>query len=134
MELELRGKIALVVGASRGVGRGIALSLAREGCEVAVFARSTARLEETAAQVRALGRKASAQTCDVSDAKAVDAALSAVRRELGPPSILVLCAAALWAPKKLHLHEGAEARALLESDLLSAVELCRLTIPDMMTG
>ena len=135
MDLELTGKTALVVGASRGVGKAIALSLAREGCDVAVIARSAAPLAETAAAIRALGRKASAQPCDVGDAKALEAALAGARDELGAaPTVVVLSVAALWAPRKLHLHEPAEARALLDTDLWSAIEICRQTLPDMMTA
>lgn len=134
MDLQLTGKTALVVGASRGTGKAIALSLAREGCDVAVLARSSEALEQTASAIRALGRKASAQACDVSDAKALEAALSAVRAEVGPPTIVVLAVAALWAPRKLHLQEAAEVRALLDTDLSAAIEVCRLTLPDMMTA
>ena len=134
MDLELTGKTALVVGASRGVGRAVALALAKEGCDVAVLARSAGALDDVAGQVRKLGRKASAQACDVGDAAAVARALEAVRTELGAPSIVVLSVAALYTPKKLHLHEPAEARALLDTDLWSAVELCRQVLPDMMTG
>lgn len=135
MDLELQGKAALVVGASRGVGRAVALSLAREGCDVAVLARSKASLEETAAAIRALGRKASAQACDVSDAAGLEAALAAARAELGAaPVVVVLSVAALWVPKKLHLHAPADARAQLDTDLWSAVEICRQTLPDMMVA
>ena len=134
MELQLAGKVALVAGARRGVGKGIALSLAREGCDVAVLARSADALRQTADEVRALGRKASAQACDVADAKGVEAAVARAREELGAPTILVLSVAALWTPRKLHLHESAEARALLETDLFSAIELCRLVLPDMMAA
>ena len=57
MDLGLRGKAALVTGASRGIGRGIALELAREGCRVALCARSKDALDAAAAEVRALGRR-----------------------------------------------------------------------------
>lgn len=134
MDLELTGKTALVVGASRGVGRAVALSLAREGCDVGVLARSDAPLRETADAVKALGRKSAAATCDVSNARSLDAALNAVRAELGTPTVVVLSVAALWTPRKLHLQESAEAKALLDTDLFSAVEICRQTLPDMMTA
>lgn len=135
MNLHLENKSALVVGASRGVGKAIALSLAREGCDVAVIARSAEPLAKAADEIRALGRKASAQACDVSDAKALEAALANAKHELGAaPTIVVLSVAALWVPRKLHLHEPAETRTLLETDLFSAIEVCRQTLPDMMTA
>ena len=58
MELELKGKVALVTGASRGIGAAIAVELAREGCEVAIAARSREGLEATAARIGEAGRRA----------------------------------------------------------------------------
>ncbi|MDV9172112.1 glucose 1-dehydrogenase [Streptomyces sp. W16] len=61
----LRGRTALVTGASRGIGRAIALALARAGADVAVLARSTEALRETAAEIERTGRKSLVLTCDV---------------------------------------------------------------------
>ena len=56
MELGLKGKIALVTGSSRGIGRGIALALAAEGCDVMLTGRDEKALEEVAAAIRGKGR------------------------------------------------------------------------------
>ncbi|MCB9831569.1 MAG: 3-oxoacyl-[acyl-carrier-protein] reductase [Planctomycetes bacterium] len=66
MDLNLEGRIAVVTGASRGIGRAIALELAREGCNVACVATSAERAEETAQMARDLGVKAKAYGADVS--------------------------------------------------------------------
>ena len=58
MELGLKGKIALVTGSSRGIGRGTALALAAGGCDVMVTGRDANGLEEAAAKIRSLGRRA----------------------------------------------------------------------------
>ena len=58
MELGLKGKVALVTGSSRGIGRGTALALAAEGCDVMLTGRDGKALEEVAAEIRALGRRA----------------------------------------------------------------------------
>jgi NAD(P)-dependent dehydrogenase (short-subunit alcohol dehydrogenase family) len=66
--IDLAGKTALVTGASRGIGRAIAVGFARAGADVAVNARSAESLAETVAEVEALGRKAVAVPADVNDA------------------------------------------------------------------
>ncbi len=58
MELGLKGKIALVTGSSRGIGRGTALALAAEGCDVMLTGRDDKALDEVAAKIRAMGRRA----------------------------------------------------------------------------
>jgi NAD(P)-dependent dehydrogenase (short-subunit alcohol dehydrogenase family) len=86
---ELTGRIALVTGGGRGIGRAVALSLATAGADVAVTARSSKELEETAAAIRALGRRAEAIVCDVTDRPQVDAMVARVKSALGDPLILV---------------------------------------------
>src|ERR671929_202807 len=73
MPLPLESKTALVTGASKGVGKGIALELARCGCDVAVnYHSDAAGAETTVAEIAALGRRAFAVQADVADASAVD--------------------------------------------------------------
>jgi NAD(P)-dependent dehydrogenase (short-subunit alcohol dehydrogenase family) len=82
-------KVALVTGAGRGIGRDIALRLAREGYAVGLIARTKSQLEETADLVRQQGGKALVTPTDVSKREQVLAAVDAVERELGPISVLV---------------------------------------------
>jgi NAD(P)-dependent dehydrogenase (short-subunit alcohol dehydrogenase family) len=86
---ELTGRIALVTGGGRGIGRAVALSLATAGADVAVTARSSNELEETAAAIRTLGRRAEAIVCDVTERPQVDAMIARVKSALGNPLILV---------------------------------------------
>ena len=131
MDLKLGGRVALVAGASRGIGRAVALALAREGADVAVMGRTRAGLEETAASVRALGRYASVLCADVSDVAAVDAQLSEFKKASAAPSLFVWSVAALWAPGRLERQDDeAIARGLTE-DLTACAWLCKRLLGDM---
>ncbi|MGD6816201.1 3-oxoacyl-[acyl-carrier-protein] reductase [Metabacillus sp. 84] len=86
----LEGKAALVTGASRGIGRVIALDLARNGADVAVnFAGNEAKAEETVKEIQALGRKAIAIKADVSNSEAVKEMIKDTISEFGTLDILV---------------------------------------------
>ena len=84
MDLGLEGKIALVTGASKGLGRAIAAGLVREGARVAISSRSRERIEAAAADIGA-----SAFVHDSADLDAVPALVDSVERELGPIEVLV---------------------------------------------
>ncbi len=89
MELGLSGKVALVTGASRGIGRGIALSLADEGCDLLLTGRDEAALKAVAAEIKAKGRKAAISVLDLRKEGAEKPLVEAVRREFGRLDILV---------------------------------------------
>lgn len=89
MDLGIAGKTALVLGASGGLGRAIALALAAEGVRVAVAARGQAGLDETAARIRAAGGVAFTVVWDVADRDVIAANVAAVEQALGPIDILV---------------------------------------------
>jgi 2-deoxy-D-gluconate 3-dehydrogenase len=89
MSFDLTGRRALVTGASRGIGREIALAYARAGADVAVLARNAELLEVVAGEVRALGRRAVIATADVLDADATRAATAEAIEALGGLDILV---------------------------------------------
>lgn len=87
---DLKGKIALITGASRGIGAGAAIALAKSGADVAVNYRNRAReAEDVCGTIRALGRRAVPIQTDVSQAAAVRKVISQVEQQLGTISILV---------------------------------------------
>jgi 3-hydroxybutyrate dehydrogenase len=86
---ELTGRVALVTGGGRGIGRAVALSLASAGADVAIAGRKADVLEETVVAIRAIGRRAAAVVCDVSERGQVDAMVAQVKKDLGNPLILV---------------------------------------------
>jgi 3-oxoacyl-[acyl-carrier protein] reductase len=87
---DLAGKIALVTGGSRGIGRAIAVALARAGADVAVnYVSDEAAAREAAAEIEQAGRRAIAIQADVSNAGEVTRLVTTIGRELGAVSILV---------------------------------------------
>jgi NAD(P)-dependent dehydrogenase (short-subunit alcohol dehydrogenase family) len=85
----LDGKVAVVTGASRGIGEAIAIALADKGADVAVMARTQLDLEKTANQVRETGRAAHVVVCDVSQPASVQAGFEGIWETFGRVDILV---------------------------------------------
>jgi NAD(P)-dependent dehydrogenase (short-subunit alcohol dehydrogenase family) len=88
-DYSLAGQVALVTGASRGIGRAIALHLSRAGASIALVARSTQALETVAGEIREAGGAAAAFVADVTERRAVETAVGGATKRLGPISILV---------------------------------------------
>ena len=88
--MTLAGKVALVTGGSRGIGRAIAVTLAKHGADVAInYAGDTAAAEAVKAEIEAMGRKAILCQCSVADSEAVASMVKDVVKELGRLDILV---------------------------------------------
>src|SRR5688572_21086445 len=86
---DLSGKIALVTGASRGLGKHFALALARAGADVAITSRTLASLDDTAAAIAALGRRVLPVALDVRDHESIKSAVAAVHAHFGRIDILI---------------------------------------------
>lgn len=89
MDLGIDGKVALVTGASKGIGRGIAAALAREGARVAIASRSGERIDQTAGELRDAGADVRAFVADTSDLDSLPELVGMVEEELAPIDILV---------------------------------------------
>ncbi len=89
MSKELEGRVAIVTGGGRGLGRGIAHELARVGTSVAVLSRTHAQLDEVVDEIAAAGGRAIAVVADVTDRVAVEASVRETEARLGPVSTLV---------------------------------------------
>ncbi|REB73301.1 3-ketoacyl-ACP reductase [Cutibacterium acnes] len=89
MAQALKGKIAFITGAGRGIGKAVAISLANEGVNVGLLARTEEALKEVVTEVEALGVKAAYATVDVSSLEEVNEAVATLTRELGKADILI---------------------------------------------
>lgn len=101
----LAGKVAVVTGGGRGIGRAIALALASEGADLFLMARTASQIESAASEIKALSRRAIAWPADVTDKSRVERAAISLRSEFGRLDILVNNAGG-----------GIERRPVLESD------------------
>jgi 3-oxoacyl-[acyl-carrier protein] reductase len=130
--VRLAGKTALVTGASKGIGRAVALSLAGEGARVALMARGEAGLQEVAEQIRRGGGQALSIVADVVGEDAAARAFAAAERELGPVSVLVNNAGIVEIAPVAELSAEAWDRTLevnLKAPFLFAREAVRRMVP-----
>jgi 3-oxoacyl-[acyl-carrier protein] reductase len=123
--------IAVVTGASRGIGRATALALAERGLDLALWARTPADLDETSHAVARMGVRALAVICDVTRPEDVDAASARVFGELGVPRVVVNNAGAI---RRARVHEMTldDFRWNLDSNLTSAFLVTRAFLPRML--
>jgi 3-oxoacyl-[acyl-carrier protein] reductase len=95
MDLQLKGKNALILGGTRGIGRAIADTLAKEGANVGVCARNADQVAAAVAELKALGVKATGASVDVTDGAALKSWIASAASELGGLDILISNAGAM---------------------------------------
>lgn len=130
MELGLRGKIALITGGSRGIGRAIAHAFAQEGCHLALAARSKEALEQTAEELRAQQVQVLTVPADVTIADDCKRLVEQTTQHFGRIDVLVLNAGG--APGGTFLETTDEQWMIaVNLNLMATVRLCRLVVPLM---
>ena len=123
--------LALITGASRGVGRALALELNARGHRLALLGRPSPRQEETAALLREAGAEFTFFTAELSDRLSTDAATRAVLSQLGVPDVVIHSAGIIErAPVSEQSDAGWD--ALLEVNLTAPFRLTRALLPDML--
>jgi NAD(P)-dependent dehydrogenase (short-subunit alcohol dehydrogenase family) len=134
VDLQLTGKRAVVTGASRGIGYAVADTLAAEGADVVLVARSQDTLDTAAGQVARHGRRVLALAADTNDDAAVRAMIAAAAAELGGLDILVNSAAQPASPgsaRPLADLADADLRAEIETKVLGYLRTARAAAPYM---
>ncbi|WNG21488.1 SDR family NAD(P)-dependent oxidoreductase [Cystobacter fuscus] len=133
MDLELKGKSALVTGSSRGIGRAIALSLAREGVRVCLSARGAPGLEAVAAELRASGAEVASIAGDVATPEGAQAAVDAAVRAFGSLDILVNNVGGSGGAGSFDVATAGQWTAVLDSNLLATVWCSQHAVAQMKT-
>jgi NAD(P)-dependent dehydrogenase (short-subunit alcohol dehydrogenase family) len=128
---ELHGRNALITGAAHGIGQAIALRLADEGCNVAIFDRDADAAEKTAEAVRQKGRKAAVATGDIGDEQSVSSGMAALIREIGHVDILVNNAGILRVGKLIE-SSVQDWRDSFSTNVDGVFWSCRAVLPHMV--
>jgi 3-oxoacyl-[acyl-carrier protein] reductase len=131
MDLGLKGRVAIVAAASKGLGKAVALELAKEGAEVAICARGAEQLEQTAREIEAVsGRKVLAEVVDVREVGAIAGFVGAVVERLGGVDICVTNSGG--PPSKVFRDTTVEDwKSATDQLLMSTVAFARETLPRM---
>jgi NAD(P)-dependent dehydrogenase (short-subunit alcohol dehydrogenase family) len=126
-QIDLTGRVAIVTGAARGIGRAIAERLAASGARVAVWDVDGPAARAAAAEIAG----SIDLVADVTDPATIDAALAATETRLGPPDILVNNAGIAGPNFPLDEYPAAEWRRVVEIDLIGVFNCCRAVVPTM---
>jgi NAD(P)-dependent dehydrogenase (short-subunit alcohol dehydrogenase family) len=132
IDTKLAGRVAVITGGSRGLGRAMALALAAEGARIALVARDEEKLADTAAAVRAAGGEAATFTADVALEPSVDTLRDAVLARFGHAHILINNAG-MNLRKPIHEYSLEEWMRVVNTNLTSVFLMCRAFIPQMKT-
>lgn len=129
-QFRLDGKVALVTGAGRGIGRAISLALAAAGADLAVASRTAGDLEALAHDIRSMGRRAAVLACDLTDRDALDGLVPRCIESLGRLDVLVNNAGGAGPNDPLRT-TPAQFMQALEWNVLPAFALTRAAVPHL---
>jgi 3-oxoacyl-[acyl-carrier protein] reductase len=128
---DLKNKNALITGAGKGIGKAIALALAKEGVNVILVARTQEEIDSVAAKVRSLRVKALAITADVADINSVNSAIEKALAEFGTIDILINNAGIAAFGKFLEL-EPTDWERIIQVNLMGTYYVTRAVLPNMI--
>jgi len=132
--MSLQGKIALVTGASRGLGEGVARALAADGAAVMLLARNGDLAQQVASEIVAGGGEAEALACDVSDYPSVERAVADTRQRLGGLDILVNNAGVIEPIAEIAASDPAIWARSIQINLIGAYYVVRAVLDGMLQG
>jgi NAD(P)-dependent dehydrogenase (short-subunit alcohol dehydrogenase family) len=129
--LSLDGQVAVVIGGASGIGRALSLGLAAAGADVVPSSRREAEVADTAAEVRALGRRSLAVTSDVTSRASLDSLREVVLGELGKVDILINCAGRIQRIPTLEMDEALW-NGIMDTNATGVLRACQAFGPSML--
>lgn len=129
---DFTGRVAVITGGTAGLGKGMAIALARQNCDIAILARRKDVLERAAEDIRSLGVKCLPISCDVTSDESVENAVKVVLKEYGRVDILVNNAGAGGPPTPTVELKMEDYRKLIELNLTSAFRMIHAFAPTML--
>lgn len=131
MAQSIKGKVAFVTGAARGIGKATAFALAKEGVNVGLLARTEATLKEVAAELEGFGVKVAYATADVAVKEQVDAAIETLTNQLGSADILINNAGTATFASVLDM-DPVEWKRIIDTNLLGTYYVTRAVLPQLI--
>jgi 3-oxoacyl-[acyl-carrier protein] reductase len=131
MDLRLAGKVALITGASRGIGLAVARGFAREGCRLVLAARAAEPLAAAAEELRANGNEVLAVPADVTKPEDAEGLVAAAAASFGGIDILINNVGGGGGSARIEGSSDDDWRAVLDTNLVQTVRMMRLALPHM---
>lgn len=131
MAQSLNAKVAIVTGGARGIGKATAIALAKEGVNVGLLARTEATLKEVAAEIESLGVKVAYVAVDITSQEQVEAAVEALKKELGPADILINSAGVATFGTVLEM-DPEEWKGMIDTNLMGTYYVTRAVLPQLI--
>lgn len=128
---DLKGKVAFITGAGRGIGKAIAIQLAKEGVNIGLLARTKEVLKEVASEIENLGVKASYASVDISSLDQVEQAIEKITNGLGPANILINNAG-IGGFKKLIDTDPLEWKRIIDVNLIGTFYVTQTVLPQLI--
>ncbi|MCH1643191.1 3-ketoacyl-ACP reductase [Paenibacillus timonensis] len=131
MAQSLKGKVAIITGSARGIGKATAVALAKEGVNVGLIARTESTLKEVAAELEGMGVKVAYAAADIASKEQVEAAVETLKNELGPADILINNAGIATFGTVLEM-DPAEWKGMIDTNVLGTYYVTRAVLPQLV--
>lgn len=131
MAQSLKGKVAIITGAARGIGKATAVALAKEGVHVGLMARTESTLKQVVAELEGLGVKVAYAAADIASKEQVDTAVAKLKNELGTADILINNAGIATFGTVLEM-DPAEWKGMIDTNVLGTYYVTRAVLPQMV--